>query len=75
MDVFWHMNYRKTSAFVAATNEEEKKSLSELYRRAVTREIPAELLTKEQAITKEPNLSEDVLYDEEDSNLFKGDLN
>ncbi len=55
------VGYRRTSAFVAATNEEEKKSLSELYRRAVTREVPAELLTKEQAITKEPNLSEDVL--------------
>ncbi len=56
-----HVGYKKTSAFVVATNPEEMQSLAELYRRAVMRQIPAELLSKEQALEKEPNLSDSVL--------------
>lgn len=49
--------FNRTSALVAATSPEEEITLMERYERALSRGIPAELLTREQALAKEPNLS------------------
>lgn len=49
--------YTRTSALVAATSTEEEQTLLERYERALSRGIPAELLTREEALAREPNLS------------------
>ena len=49
--------FNRTSALVAATSPEEEQTLLERYERALSRGIPAELLTREEALAKEPNLS------------------
>jgi len=50
----------RTSALVAAASSEEEKTLMERYGRAVARGIPAEILTREEALQREPNLSDQV---------------
>lgn len=55
------VEYRKTSAFVAATNAEEVASIEELQDRAKRRGIPSEMLGREEAIAKEPQLSDQVI--------------
>ncbi len=54
------VEFKKTSAFVVATNEEEEESIEELAKRAENRGIVVERLTKEEAVKREPNLSEQV---------------
>jgi len=49
--------FNRTSALVAATSPEEEMTLMERYERALARGIPAELLTREEALAREPNLS------------------
>jgi len=49
--------FTRTSALVVATSPEEEQTLHERYDRALSRGIPAELLTREEALAKEPNLS------------------
>ncbi|MEI8199170.1 MAG: NAD(P)/FAD-dependent oxidoreductase [Eubacteriales bacterium] len=49
--------YTRTSALVVAVSPEEEQTLLERYDRAISRGIPAELLTREEAIAREPNLS------------------
>lgn len=46
-----------TSALVVAVSPEEEQTLQERYERAVSRGIPAELLTRGEALAREPNLS------------------
>ena len=47
----------RTSALVVATSPEEEQTLLERYERALSLGIPAELLTREEALAREPNLS------------------
>jgi len=52
--------FTRSSAIVAATSPEEELTLIERYERALSRGIPAELLTREEALQREPNLSDFV---------------
>lgn len=52
--------FRRTSAFVAATSEEESRTLDRLERQARERRIPAFRLSREEALEKEPHLSDHV---------------
>jgi glycerol-3-phosphate dehydrogenase len=52
--------FTRSSAIVAATSPEEELTLIERYERALSRGIPAELLTREEALRREPNLSDYV---------------
>lgn len=54
------VSYRKTSAFVVATNEEENGSLVELVRKAKERSIPVQRLSREEALALEPNLADGI---------------
>ena len=54
------VSYIRTSALVAATSPEEEQTLAVRYKRALARGIPARLLTREEAIRLEPNLSDRV---------------
>jgi glycerol-3-phosphate dehydrogenase len=48
----------RTSALVAATTPEEELTLFERYETAVSRGIPAVMLSREEALSMEPNLSD-----------------
>lgn len=52
--------FRRTSAFVAATSEEESRTLERLERQARDRRIPVLRLSRAEAIQKEPHLSDFV---------------
>ena len=52
--------YMRTSALVAATSPEEEATLAECYERALSRGIPAQILTRQEALQREPNLSDIV---------------
>ena len=52
--------YKRTSALVAATSPDEEITLAERYDRALARGIPARLLTRQEALLLEPNLSDFV---------------
>ncbi len=52
--------YVRTSALVAATSPEEEEILALRAKRARERGIPARLLSREEAVAEEPNLSEFV---------------
>lgn len=52
--------FKRTSAFVAATSEEEEAALDILYNQSVERNIPVSWLTGDEAREKEPNLSSNV---------------
>jgi len=52
--------FTRSSAIVAATSPEEELTLIERYERALSRGIPAELLTREEALRREPNMSDYV---------------
>lgn len=54
------VSFQRTSGFVVATSTEEEKTLELLYQRAKSRDIPVFYLTREEAVKKEPNLSEFV---------------
>jgi len=54
------VSFKRTSALIAATSPEEELTLAQDYRRAVSRGIPAEMLTREAALLREPNLSDSV---------------
>jgi glycerol-3-phosphate dehydrogenase len=54
------VTFKRTSAFVVATSKEEEETLDILYDQAKNRNIPVMLLTREDAIEKEPNLSDYV---------------
>lgn len=54
------VSFKRTSAFVVATSKEEEETLDTLYDQAKNRNIPVMLLTREDAIEKEPNLSDYV---------------
>ncbi|PXV89035.1 glycerol-3-phosphate dehydrogenase [Lachnotalea glycerini] len=54
------VSFKRTSAFVAATSMEEEDTLDMLYQQTKNRNIPVMYLTKEEAIKKEPNLSDHV---------------
>jgi glycerol-3-phosphate dehydrogenase len=54
------VSFKRTSAFVVATSEEEEKTLEHLFHQAKRRNIPVIYLTREEAIQKEPNLSDRV---------------
>lgn len=53
--------YRKVGAFVLATHPEDRPHLEELIENAKARDVFVELLTKEEALALEPNLSDDVI--------------
>jgi len=55
------VHFKRTSAFVVATSQEENETLEQLYNQATSREIPAFLLTRQEALAKEPNLSDEVI--------------
>ena len=48
----------RTSALVVATSPEEELTLSERYEKAVSRGIPVRMLSREEAVGMEPNLSD-----------------
>ncbi len=52
--------FKRTSAFVVATSEEEEKTLEGLYNQSVERNVPVMWLTGDEAREKEPNLSPNV---------------
>jgi glycerol-3-phosphate dehydrogenase len=54
------VNFKRTSAFVVATSTEEEETLDDLYQQATNRKVPVVYLSREEAIEKEPNLSEFV---------------
>lgn len=54
------VEFKQTSAFVAATNKEEEESIENLAKRAAGRGIPVEMLDREEALRREPNLSGQV---------------
>jgi len=56
------VQFKRTSALVVATSEEEKCTLDQLYQQSLDRKVPVEYLTREEAIQKEPNLSDQVQY-------------
>jgi glycerol-3-phosphate dehydrogenase len=55
------VSYKRTSAFVAATNHEEEELLPAMIAQAEERDIPCMLLRGEEARRKEPNLSEEIV--------------
>jgi len=54
------VSFVRSSALVVATSEEEETTLRARYARAVTRDIPATLLNRDEAHAAEPNLSDNV---------------
>jgi glycerol-3-phosphate dehydrogenase len=54
------VSYSQCSAFLAATSGEEETVLRERVARAKTRGVPAEILSREEAVRAEPNLSDHV---------------
>lgn len=54
------VEFKKTSAFVVATTKEEEESIEALAQRAEKRGIPVCRLSRSEALSKEPNLSEYV---------------
>lgn len=52
--------FKRTSAFVAAASEDEEKVLDKLYKQAKSRGVPVEYLSRDEALKKEPNLSDMV---------------
>lgn len=56
------VQYLKTSALVVATSAEERITLDQLYQQSIDRKIPVNYLTREEALRKEPNLSDQVMY-------------
>ena len=52
------VSFHRTSALVAAASPEEELTLAERFRKAVERGIPAEILTREEALLREPNISD-----------------
>jgi len=55
------VSFLPVSAFVAATDEVEQKTLESLYKQAMGREIPAKLLSGDDARKLEPNLSDSIV--------------
>ncbi len=55
------VDFKRTSAYVAATTEAEKEHLAMLYKQAQDRGIPAAIREREEAVAAEPNLSDQVL--------------
>lgn len=51
-------DFKHTSAFVTATSLEETVSIDMLYEQSLSRNIPCEILNKNQALNLEPNLSD-----------------
>lgn len=54
-------DFKYTSAFVTATSTEESLSIDMLYAQAKGRNIPCEVLDKKQALSLEPNLTENTV--------------
>lgn len=52
--------FRRCSAFVAAASPEEENTLKALQKQAGERNVPANLLTRKEALAKEPHLSDHV---------------
>lgn len=57
---YLHASYKRTSAYVVATNDEEESQLIPLYDNAIRRGIPVSYVEKEELRRKEPNLSDTV---------------
>lgn len=55
------VDFIRNGAFVVATDEAEMPKLEELYQQAVDRKVPVRKITREEAIEKEPNLSDAVI--------------
>ena len=55
------VGYLNCGAFIVAISEEETEILETLRLKAVQRDIPYEILTKEEALQQEPNLTDQVL--------------
>ncbi|MHC1734857.1 MAG: NAD(P)/FAD-dependent oxidoreductase [Erysipelotrichaceae bacterium] len=55
------VDFERNGAFVVAVNSCESQNLMEIYQKAQERGIPCSLLSREEAIAKEPNLSDDVI--------------
>ena len=55
------VHFKRTSAFVVATSEEECITLEQLYRQSLERNIPVVKLSGDMARQKEPNLSDQVI--------------
>lgn len=54
------VDYKPIGAFVVATSEQEEKTLEVLAKQCIDRNIPYEILNREEAIKQEPNLSDVV---------------
>lgn len=54
------VDFKRTSAFVVATSDEEEKTLDGLYEQAKSRNVPVEYVPLDEAKEKEPNLSDHV---------------
>ncbi len=58
-------DYQACGAFVVACNDEDEVELQRLYNNAINREIPVQILDREEALLREPNLTDNtkrVLY-------------
>ena len=55
------VDFIRNGAFVVAVNEEERKSLKALHDQAQERGVPSRILSREEAIELEPNLSDLVV--------------
>ena len=55
------VDFKRNGAFVVATDESEMPKLDELYQQAIDRKVPVRKITREEAIEKEPNLSDAVI--------------
>ncbi len=56
-----NVEYLNCGAFIVAVSDEEAVILDSLRQKAVQRSIPYEMLTKQQALQQEPNLSDQVV--------------
>lgn len=55
------IDFERNGAFVVAVSEAEREHLHKLYQQAIDRKIEARLMSYEEAITLEPNLSDEVI--------------
>lgn len=55
------VDFERNGAFVVAVDSSELDSLHELYEQALSRDVPARLISREEALALEPNLSDQVI--------------
>jgi len=55
------VDFERNGAFVVAVDPSELDNLHELYQQALSREVPARIISREEALVLEPNLSEQVI--------------